>query len=41
MLDGFLDHHRNTCIQDDCPSKRRLSKTTKFSKALRNEKVSE
>ncbi|KAL4506973.1 hypothetical protein ABPG72_001394 [Tetrahymena utriculariae] len=41
MLDGFLDHHRNTCIQEDCPSKRRLAKTTKFSKALRNEKVSE
>lgn len=41
MLDGFLDNHRNTCKVEDCPSKKRTIKTTKFTKTLRNEKVSE
>lgn len=41
MLDGFIDYHRNFCNKDDCPTKRRIMKTTKFSKALRSEGESE
>ena len=32
LLDGFLDFHRTMCNKEDCPSKRRIMKTTKFSK---------
>jgi hypothetical protein len=35
LMDGFLDYHRSICAKDDCPSKRRIMKTTKFSKMLR------
>ena len=41
VLDGFINHHRNLCNKDDCPSKRRIVKTSKFSKMLRQEGKSE
>ncbi|KRX02121.1 PAS domain [Pseudocohnilembus persalinus] len=41
LLDGFLDYHRQLCIVDECPSKKRLMKNTKLTKQLREEKVPE
>lgn len=40
-MDGFLDYHRTLCNKDECPSKRRIMKNTKFTKQLRAEKESE
>lgn len=41
MLDGFLDFHRSQCNKEECPSKRRIMKTTKFSKQMRQAGESE
>jgi hypothetical protein len=36
-IDGYLDYHRMICNKEDCPAKKKLMKTTKFSKMLRLE----
>lgn len=41
LLDGFLDFHRQQCNKEECPSKRRIMKTTKFSKQMRQAGESE
>jgi hypothetical protein len=37
VMDGFLDYHRMICRVEDCVCRRRVMKTTKFSKTMRQE----
>ena len=35
-LEGFIEYHKFICKREDCPSKRKVMKTTKITKVLKD-----